>query len=119
MAGSAADIAAVKAVLARAGVSLDAKAKLLTLPKPKESSVLVVVERVREGGHPDYCGHGFASCVRCDQLCWLGSATSEMVTSQQAYPLCLDCAHEMRDDLGKSERLGWVADHVCGPSART
>lgn len=53
---------------------------------------VVLLDRVVTGTLPDYCTHGYASCVMCREMCWMGHATSQVIESGDAVPLCLDCA---------------------------
>ncbi len=42
-----------------------------------------------------YCTHGRVSCVGCQEWCWLGHKTHDVVASGEAAPLCLECAHRL------------------------
>lgn len=83
----------VKAELARLGQQLQPGAQLSTYPRPASGQhAVVVLERVVANETPEYCTHGYASCINCEELCWLGDETVKVVTSQQAYPICVECA---------------------------
>lgn len=55
---------------------------------------VVIVDRVTET-LPEYCTHGYASCVVCKNMCWMGSETSQIIESGRAVPICLDCAKQV------------------------
>lgn len=87
----------VKGRLASLGVQLHPDAAMQTYdrPAPDVPASLCVVEAVSAvKGKPNYCVHGFASCIGCDELCYLGSETSKVVgdRSRGVYPICLKCA---------------------------
>lgn len=113
MTDHAVDVASVKAVLAKAGVSLDPRAEVSYRTKPTaEATRLVILERVRKGEEPDYCTHGFATCVRCDRVCWMGSETSRLIASGEANPLCLECGVEVQAQGVLPAPEGRVHDHL-------
>lgn len=56
---------------------------------------VIVLERIEPGRAPDHCVHGRATCVGCDNWVWLGDATSQVVGSGQALPMCRECAERM------------------------
>ncbi len=92
-------IAEAKGRLAELGVQLHPEADMQTYQRPADGTPvgLCVVEAVSTvGGKPDYCVHGFASCIACDELCYLGSETSKVVGDRDrgVYPICLKCAAE-------------------------
>lgn len=87
-------IADVKAELARLGQTLTPDAKLEHRDRPTGGAQVIVLERVRKDETPEYCTHGYASCVHCDHLCWLGSETAKLVSAGEASPLCLECANK-------------------------
>jgi hypothetical protein len=57
-----------------------------------EGQTVVVLEVVIPGVTPDYCVHGKATCMGCDEWVWLGDKTFEVVRSGAAAPLCEPCA---------------------------
>lgn len=74
----------------------------------------VVLDRVKDTPHPDYCSHGKATCVACGHWVWLGNRTHDMVAGGHHRPLCLPCAKL----YGRPEnRIVHVADnkHTDGP----
>lgn len=98
----------VKAELAGLGQSMhpDAKIRMYERPARGEHAAVVLLDRVVAGVTPEYCTHGYASCVNCGQLCWLGHETERAVSAAEAYPLCLDCAREViPPDMRPTERL--------------
>jgi hypothetical protein len=59
-----------------------------------EVPACVVLDRIEPGEpKPDYCIHGRATCIACDEWVWLGSETVEVVRSGRAAPLCKQCAN--------------------------
>jgi hypothetical protein len=86
-------VADFKAILAQHGASLhpDAKAKVLPPPSGDTMSV-IVLDRVEDIEVPDYCTHGYATCIKCYKPCWLGHETERIVSSGEAYPVCIACA---------------------------
>jgi hypothetical protein len=90
-------IAEVKGQLAKLGVQLHPDAVMRTYERPANGASvdLCVVDAVSTiDGKPDCCVYGFASCISCDELCYLGSETSKVVgdLEQGVYPICLKCA---------------------------
>ncbi len=90
-------IAEVKGELARLGAELKPDARMQVYERPRAGTPigLCVVETVESvDGKPPYCVHGFASCVGCEKLCYLGSETSKVVAdrSRGVYPICIHCA---------------------------
>lgn len=87
-------IADMKAILAEHGQTVHPAAKMTYLdkPAPGSSAALVVLERVREGELPEYCTHGYATCINCDIPCWIGHATKDVLLNQEALPICMECA---------------------------
>lgn len=88
-------MADVKAELARLGQTLVPGATLEHRDRPTGGTQVIVLERVRKDETPEYCVHGYASCVHCDELCWLGSETSKLVNVGEASPLCKNCADQL------------------------
>jgi hypothetical protein len=88
-------IAELKGRLARLGAALAVDACLLPRGRPKAGDrvSLVTLDRVRDVKIPRYCVHGFTSCLWCDELCYLGSESSRVITeSEDVYGVCLLCA---------------------------
>lgn len=87
----------VKAELAKLGQTLHPSASLgmYRKPGPHERVGVVLLDRVVEGVTPDYCTHGYISCVQCSHLCWMGDETAKALTAGGIYPLCLDCAPDV------------------------
>jgi hypothetical protein len=98
----------VKAQLARLGYDLDPDLDVYHYerPVPGEMTQVVLLDRVRPGTGPDYEVLGYASCAACDELCWLGSRTHQLVASGSARPLCLDCSEGMQGGT----KLGHASD---------
>lgn len=70
---------------------------------------IVVLDRIEPGEpQPDYCTYGRASCVRCNEWCWLGDKTAEAVAVGGAAPLCLVCATQHIDS--PDYRIGHLSD---------
>ena len=90
------DKARVKGLLAELGQTLHPEATVSYVEQPKgATSSVIVLERVSDypkGTLPEYCTHGYAECVACFELCFLGHATSEVVTAGKAVPMCRQCA---------------------------
>jgi len=109
--------ASLKAELAGLGQTLQPDAQIQYLEKPTGPKDVIILDRVVKGTLPEYCCHGYASCVRCNELCWLGHETEKIVASQRASALCLDCANELKGVLG--EPAFHVEDHkrADGPHA--
>lgn len=108
------NLAEVKAKLAESDASVRPDAKMTQYDRPTGPIKIVVLDRVRAGWTPPYCTHGYASCLRCDQFCYLGHSTEKVVSNHEAYPLCLTCAIEMSEagDLNEDQRVGTVEDHL-------
>ncbi len=99
----------IKAQLAQHNVDLHPQATIRSYPRPPAGNHnVVLLDRVGDGTRPDYCIHGYASCVRCHELCWLGHETEPAVSSGSAYPLCLDCARITLP--GNATRVGSLHD---------
>lgn len=100
----------VKETLATYGQDMHPHATILEVEPPtKETQAgVVMLERV-SGLTPDYCIHGYAECIRCYRLCYLGSETSQYVIDGKAYPMCLECGAEiLPPDTKATDR---VQDH--------
>ena len=59
---------------------------------PSGSMGVLVLERIEPGVTPDYCIHGKATCHWCNEWCWLGDQTHDLVASGEVAPICLQCA---------------------------
>lgn len=86
----------VKETLATYGQDVHPHAQILEVTPPTEgtSAGVVMLERIT-AEKPDYCVHGYAECVRCRRMCFLGSETSRIVVEGKAFPLCLECGAEI------------------------
>jgi len=69
----------------------------------------VILERIEPGVVPEYCTHGKAPCLWCQDWCWLGSETYKIVKSGDAAPMCLDCATRLLPPGARPS--GSVRDH--------
>lgn len=56
---------------------------------------IIILERVEPGVTPEYCVHGQTTCYGCDDWCWLGDRSYEVVQSGEAAGLCQECALKM------------------------
>lgn len=56
---------------------------------------VVILDRIEPDIVPEYCCHGRAPCIRCQEWCWLGHKTRDVVAEARAMPLCKQCAHEV------------------------
>jgi hypothetical protein len=104
----------VKADLAALGATVKADAVVTSVapPKPGEGAAIIVLDRVADNKEPDYCCHGYAQCVRCYEYCWLGHMSEKVVTSGQAYPVCMPCATLLAKEQGLEHvPRGHVYDH--------
>ena len=92
----------IKAELAALGATVKADAVVSSVapPKPGASGAVVCLDRVADVKQPDYCCHGYAQCVRCYEYCWLGHKTEQIVTSGEAFPVCLPCMTELAAEQG-------------------
>jgi hypothetical protein len=79
-------------------------------PKPGEPAPIVLLDRVGPD-LPDYCTHGYVTCVRCERLCWLGDKTKEVIANKEAFPVCLTCATEILPPGARPESTLRVEDH--------
>lgn len=94
-------LADIKGRLSALGAQLEPNAQLVTVerPLPGVRASVVSLERVADVvGDPGYCVHGFASCTRCEELCYLGDQTLEAVLTPDTFPLCLQCVQEVVPD---------------------
>lgn len=82
-----------------------------TIDGTTESRTVVILDRINPGDpEPDYCVHGRATCMGdCGEWLWLGSETVAVVTSGQAWPICLECALKVIPPTMRPERR--VVDH--------
>jgi hypothetical protein len=72
----------------------------------KDEMDVIALDRIEPGVVPEYCTHGRATCVRCDEWVWLGHASHDVVVSGQAQPMCLQC-------VTRYVPRGWpIAEHV-------
>jgi hypothetical protein len=84
--------------------------KGVELVTPKALDKVVVLDRVEPGVTPDYCIHGKTACYSCDEWCWLGDKSFELVRAGDAIGVCLQCATELGARL-QGTRVGNVDDH--------
>ena len=86
-------MAEVKGRLAALGQSVAPDASLSFVDRPAgEKMPVIILDRVVKGVVPEYCTHGYAECVACRELCWLGDKTAEIVNAREALALCMECA---------------------------
>lgn len=92
----------------------EAEIELREKPAPGRSGPVVVLERVQANYTPAYCLHGYASCVLCDSLCYMGSETSQMIKSKGYSPICGQCANRLASEgaLTEADRIGNTHDHL-------
>lgn len=85
-------------------------------PPDKDGKGLVVIlELVEPGIEPDYCTHGKVTCYRCDEWCWLGDQTFELVRSGKATGICMPCALKLEVPGGWGQyRVGKAGDNPMG-----
>ena len=102
----------LKAYLARHGQALHPQAKVsyARVPKPDEAAAVILLDRVDKDVLPEYCCHGYAQCVRCQHLCWLGHKTQQIVADGEASPLCMVCADDVL--VPGAQRVEHVQDHL-------
>lgn len=106
-------MAGLKAELAKLGQTVQPDAKLQYRDKPTGPVSLVVLDRVVRHKTPEYCVHGYVSCVKCDHMCWLGHETVKGVTERGLVPICLDCAKKMKaNGLLPGEPDDRIEDHL-------
>ncbi len=65
----------------------------------------VVLDRVQDVLHPDYCLHGWTWCVVCSHKVHLGHTTHDIVLNGRAKPLCLRCANQYVPQDSPREQL--------------
>lgn len=65
----------------------------LVQPKrhPDGSGPVIVLDRVTQET-PPYCVHGRVTCLWCDNWCWLGDRSHDIVKAGEAAPICMECA---------------------------
>ena len=104
-------IADVKANLAQHGCTLHPDAKIDTInpPSPGSSGTVLILERISDVPEPDYCTHGYVQCIYCYEFCWMGDQSVEMITSGEAFPLCVTCAPKLIPE--GTEPIRQVQDH--------
>lgn len=100
----------VAETLATYGQDMHPHATIIEVEPPRGDTKagVVVLERI-SGVKPDYCVHGYAECIKCYRMCYLGSETSKWVTEGKAFPMCLECATEIIPP--DSEPRGNLNDH--------
>jgi len=100
----------VEADLQALGAYVSPQAQFVTHEVPDyRTTNAVILDRIKDiDGDPPYCTHGYATCVKCDEYCYLGNKTAEVVASRQAFPLCRPCALERTSLLAKVMQ---VEDH--------
>lgn len=104
----------VKQVFAEAGLDVHPDAKVKFLDKPTTDGPVIILDRAIPDETPDYCVHGYATCVRCDHPCWLGSETAKVVTAGKAYALCRECVRVLVMEgvwPTDTKRIGHIDDH--------
>ena len=87
--------AEVKGRLAELGQTMHPETTLSYFERPSGPTNIIVLDRVSDypkGELPEYCTHGYAECVTCSEMCFLGHETSKVVHSKEAVPLCRQCA---------------------------
>lgn len=106
-------MAEVKAVLAQQGQTVHPEATLTYIKRPEEGTpgTVIILDRVQDGVLPEYCTHGYATCIRCDHYCWIGHASSEVILSGEAFPLCTECAPEVIPPDSRTP-IRQVQDHL-------
>lgn len=72
---------------------------------------VVILDRIEPGKEPDYCVHGRATCMACDEWVWLGSKTVTIVASGEAKPLCSQCAGRAFGDGTDWTKVKELRDH--------
>lgn len=72
---------------------------------------LVVLQRCSDAPRPDYIVFGKTMCYRCQQWCWLGSETLQVVNSGSAMPFCVECAGPLCTEATRIDQCadeGWT-----------
>ncbi len=76
----------------------------------KNAPKWVVTDRIEPGvAQPEYCIHGRATCIRCDDWVWLGDQTYKLVASGEAAPICRQCAGRLIPE--GTPTIGHINDH--------
>ncbi len=102
--------AELKALLAKHGQTLRPDATVQHMPKPTGAAKLLVLDRVVEGVLPAYCTHGYATCVACEELLWIGHATGQVLQRGDTYPICQPCA--ARSVPAGEQPVDRIVDHL-------
>jgi hypothetical protein len=68
---------------------------------------VVIVDRVADLAEPSYCVHGYAECIACYEMTYLGDQTFEAAISGRIAPLCQPCAAK---HLRGAQRAGRISD---------
>ena len=76
--------------------------------QPRDGMDVVVLERIEPGVTPEYCIHGKTTCYGCNEWCWLGDKTHEVMMAGNTLGMCLQCADKM---LPKQHPREHVHDH--------
>lgn len=102
----------LKALLAQHDLSLDTDAEITIIdrPSPDEPTTVLVLDLVSSVDRPDYCTHGYATCVGCGEVCWIGHETSQVLTSGAALPICGPCADKVVPST--FEPIDRIVDHL-------
>lgn len=59
----------------------------------QETCTVIVLDRIEPGVTPEYCCHGRTPCIRCQEWCWLGHSSFDVVFTGQAVGVCKQCAN--------------------------
>lgn len=65
-----------------------------------DPNVVTVVEREKDNPYPEYLTYAKTRCLRCDEWCWLGDKSLEVVSGGKAAPICRQCARELMPAAG-------------------
>lgn len=87
----------------------------LVYPKvsPDGRSKVIVLDPVSPLGlPPPYCVHGKTNCYRCEDWCWLGDQSYEVVRSGEAVGLCVACANATIPNDPIATHVRNVHDHL-------
>lgn len=90
-----AGIAGISSYLSDLGQQVNPEATFTVLLSPDRASAtasVVVLDLVTQDGQPPHCVHGYTTCMQCGQPVWLGHESERIVSSGEAYPICLPCA---------------------------
>lgn len=103
----------MKAILAEHGQTMkpDAKLHYLETPAQGEGATLLVLDRVVKDVVPEYCTHGYATCINCSFPCWIGHATEKTLLGGEALPICKECAAVLIPPEHRTP-IGRVVDHL-------